>query len=173
MVRPLIVMIFPVPFALLANTPVADDVDSVTASAPMTPARAADPLMRREVAAVVPSYTLLLAVMPVTVRVFAVMFAVAVGWVSVYRPACAPASKVPVAVTVLPLPTVLVPKAPVEPALLMVTVSPLTTPFKVALVKSRVAVVDLSYSLLAPVMPEMVRAFAPTTNVCVTLVAAL
>ena len=68
---------------LSANVAVADEVDNVTPSAPMTPERAAEPLIRREVAVVVPSYSLLLAVMPVTVRAFAVMFAVAVGCVTV------------------------------------------------------------------------------------------
>ena len=166
-------IVFVLPIALSAKTPAAEAVDKVTASAPMTPDRAAVPVMSWDVAAVVPSYTLLFAVMPVTESALAVMFAVAVGCARVYRPACAPPRRVPVAVTVLPLATVLSPKAPVAPALLMVTVSPLTTPFRVALVKFNVAVVDRSYSLLAAVMPEMVRAFAVTTNVWVTLVAAL
>ena len=67
----------------VANVAVAEVVDNVTASAPITPESAAEPLISREVAAVVPSYSLLLAVMPVTVSAFAVMFAVVDGWVTV------------------------------------------------------------------------------------------
>ena len=54
---------------------------------PITPFSAAEPLFRSDVAAVVESYTLLLAVMPVIVSAFAVMLAVAVGCVTVYREA--------------------------------------------------------------------------------------
>ena len=78
-VRPAIVTVLFEAMALSANVAVAEAVESVTASAPITPESAAAPLMRREVAAVVLSYSLLLAVMPVTVRAFAVMLARAVG----------------------------------------------------------------------------------------------
>ena len=90
-----------------------------------------------------------------------------------YRDACAPPRTTPLAVTVLPFATVLSANAPVAPEESMLTVSPLTTPLSVAAVKLRVAVVDRSYSLFEAVMPEMVRALVATTNVCVTLVAAL
>ena len=76
-----------VPTVFDANVAVAPVVLSVTASRPITPFSAAEPLFRSDVAAVVESYTLLLAVMPVIVSAFAVMLAVAVGCVTVYREA--------------------------------------------------------------------------------------
>ena len=83
MVLPIMVTVLPVPTVFVANVAVAPVVLNVTASAPITPLNAAEPLFNKDVAAVVASYTLLLAVMPVMVRAFAVMFAVAVGCVTV------------------------------------------------------------------------------------------
>ena len=67
----------------LVKTPAAAPLTRFTlaASAVSTPTRAA--LVVVSVAVVVLSYTLLAAVMPVTVSGSAVMFAVGVGWVSV------------------------------------------------------------------------------------------
>ena len=83
MVSPAMVTCLPTPTFLLAKLAVANEVDSVTVSPLMTPESAAEPLLSNAVADVVASYSRLLAVMPVTVIVFAVMDAVAVGWVSV------------------------------------------------------------------------------------------
>ena len=55
----------------------------MTRSPDSTLARAAEVLTRRAVAKLVESYTRSVAVMPVTVRPLAVMFAVVLGWVSV------------------------------------------------------------------------------------------
>ena len=79
-VRPDIVTVLPVPTLLLSKVPTAEPVFSVTESPPTTPTRAAEPVLR--IAAVVPSYTLLSAVMPDTVRAFGMILAVGVGWVS-------------------------------------------------------------------------------------------
>ena len=79
MLRPATVIVLLLPTFLSANVAVADAVDSVTASPETTPESAAEPLFRSVVAELLPSYTLLLAVMPVTVRVFAVIDAVVVG----------------------------------------------------------------------------------------------
>ena len=68
-----------VPTFLLAKLAVADAVESVTVSPLMTPDNAAEPLLSRAVAESVPSYSRLLAVMPVTASAFAVMDAVVVG----------------------------------------------------------------------------------------------
>ena len=72
--------------SLLAKTPVAPAALSVTVSlAKILPTSAAPDVLI--VAAVVPSYTLLLAEMPVTVRVSGVMFAVTVDWDSLLQTA--------------------------------------------------------------------------------------
>ena len=83
MVSPLIVIVLPVPTFLSANTPAAFVVDSVTVSPDSTPARTAEVVTSREVAAVVLSYTRFVAVMPVTVIVLTPILAVVLGWVSV------------------------------------------------------------------------------------------
>ena len=83
MVSPAMVTVFPVATFLSANVAVADDVESVTVSPEMTPESAADALFNSAVAELVASYSRLLAVMPVTVSVFAEISAVVVGWVSV------------------------------------------------------------------------------------------
>ena len=153
-----------VPTVFDANVAVAPVVLSVTASMPITPFSAAEPLFRSDVAAVVASYTLLLAVIPVMVSAFAVMFAVVVGWVTVYRAACAPPSKTPAAVTVFEVPTVLSANVAVAPDESMVTVSLLTTPTSDAPVNDGVAFTDLSYSLLAAVMPVIVSVFVVTAK---------
>ena len=75
--------------------------------------------------------------------------------------------------TVLLVPTFLLANVAVAPDESIVTVSPLITPTSEALVNDGVAATAASYSLLAAVMPEMVSVFVATTNVCVTLVAAL
>ena len=72
-----------VPTFLLAKVAVALDVDKETLSPLMTPDSAAEFLFNKAVAETVESYSRLLVVMPVTVRVFVVMFADVVGWVSV------------------------------------------------------------------------------------------
>ena len=83
MVRPEIATVFPTPTVLSANAPATELVDNVTLSPLTTPASVADPETSCAVAFAVPSYTRLLAVMPVTVSSLAVMDAVVVGWVSV------------------------------------------------------------------------------------------
>ena len=79
MVRPATVTVLLLSTLLLANVAVADEVDKVTTSPETTPDSAAEPVFNNAVADVVRSYSRLLAVMPVTVMFFAVMFAVAVG----------------------------------------------------------------------------------------------
>jgi len=76
-VSPEIVTNIPVPGDEVANVPIVLVVTSVTVSPLITPTKAALPVFN--VATVVPSYVLLFAVMPVTVRFFAAMFAVVVG----------------------------------------------------------------------------------------------
>ena len=76
-VTPVMVMVLLVPTFLLSKVPVVDAVEMVTVSPLMVPTNAADPRFRDAV--VFWSYVLLLAVMPDTVSVFAVMSAVAVG----------------------------------------------------------------------------------------------
>ena len=71
--------VIPVATSLLANVPVAPGVPSVTVSPLTTPTSDAPPVLR--VASVVLSYTLLLAVTPLTVRPNGVMFALVVGCV--------------------------------------------------------------------------------------------
>jgi hypothetical protein len=61
----------------VANVPTAEMVFNVTVSPAITPTKAALPTFK--VAAVVPSYVLLFAVMPATVKFFWVIFAVVVG----------------------------------------------------------------------------------------------
>ncbi len=80
-VKPDTVTVLAVPTFLSAKTPVAPAVLSVTVSPDSTPTRAAPATFN--VAVVVRSYTLLLAVTPVTVSAFAVMSAEVAGWVSV------------------------------------------------------------------------------------------
>ena len=72
-----------VPTFFVPKVAVADAVLMVTASPLSTPTSAAEPLLRSAVADVLPSYTRSFAVMPDTVRVFTVIEAVVVGWVSV------------------------------------------------------------------------------------------
>ena len=72
MVMPAMVTCFPAPMVLFAKLAVADAVDRLTVSPATTPDRAADPVTRSAVADVVASYSRLLAVIPVTVRFFAV-----------------------------------------------------------------------------------------------------
>ena len=79
--RPDILTKMPVPTLDVANVPTAVEVDNVTVSPAMTPTSEALPVFK--VAVVLASYTLLFAVMPVTVKALAVMFAVEVGWVNV------------------------------------------------------------------------------------------
>ena len=79
MVKPVVVTVIPLATSLLANVPVAPLVPSVTVSPLNTPTRDALPVFR--VAVVVLSYTLLLAVTPLTVRPNGVIFALVVGWV--------------------------------------------------------------------------------------------
>ena len=62
----------PAPMVLLAKVAVADVVDRLTVSPATTPDNAADPVTSCAVADVVASYSRLLAVMPVTVKFFAV-----------------------------------------------------------------------------------------------------
>ena len=83
MVKPDKVTVLPVPAVLLEKTPEAPLVLMLefTVSPVTTPDNAAVPVLK--VAVVAPSYTLLLAVTPLMVSVAAVMFAVALGWVTV------------------------------------------------------------------------------------------
>src|SRR5258706_496673 len=78
-VKPETVTFLPVPTVLLLNVPAALPVLSVTASPDTTPTNAA--LLVLSVAVVLPSYTLLLAVMPETVSIAAEIFAVVVALV--------------------------------------------------------------------------------------------
>ena len=79
-VRALTVTVLPVPTLAWANAPVAPVLTSVTVSPESTPTRAALPVLR--VAVVVPLYTMLDAVTPVTVIGKAVILAVVVGAVT-------------------------------------------------------------------------------------------
>ena len=83
MVTPVIVIAFAVPTALSANVPAMPLVEMLTTSFVSTPTSDAEFVLSRVVALVVESYTRLLVVIPVTVRFFAVMFAVVEGCVSV------------------------------------------------------------------------------------------
>jgi hypothetical protein len=67
----------PVPTDEVAKVPIAPAVFKVAASPAMTPTRTALPVFN--VAVVLPSYVLLFAVIPVTVRDLEVMLAVVVG----------------------------------------------------------------------------------------------
>ena len=69
------VTIFPVSTFLSGTVAVADEVESVTTSLPCLPTSAADPRTNCGVTFVPALYVRLLAVMPVTVSVLAVMFA--------------------------------------------------------------------------------------------------
>ena len=80
MVSPETVTVLPVPTLASEKAPVAEDTSRVTSSPVTTPTMDALPVF--SVALAVPSYTLLEAVIPVTVNSFCVIFAVAVGWVS-------------------------------------------------------------------------------------------
>ena len=82
-VRPATVTIFDVPTFLSANVAVALPVARFTTSGDTTPTNAAEPLFNNAVADTKPSYTLLLAVMPLTVSDFDVTLADVVGCVSV------------------------------------------------------------------------------------------
>ena len=82
MVSPAMVTCLPTPMFLLAKLAVADVVDNVTVSPLITPDNAAEPFTNNAVADVVPSYSRLLAVMPVTVSSFVVTSAVVCGWVN-------------------------------------------------------------------------------------------
>ena len=73
MVRPAMLTVLLFDANRSANVAVAEAVDRVTESPDTTPDNAALPLLRSDVADVVPSYTLLLAVMPVTVSNLVVM----------------------------------------------------------------------------------------------------
>ena len=75
------VMVLLVPTFWFVNTPEVEVVEILTLSPEITPTNAAEP--RLSITAVVWSYTLLLAVIPVTVSSLVVMLAVVVGWVSV------------------------------------------------------------------------------------------
>ena len=66
MVSPETVTILPVPALASAKAPAAEATLRVTLSLPTTPTKAALPVLR--VAVVLPSYTLLLAVIPLTVN---------------------------------------------------------------------------------------------------------
>lgn len=77
MVSPEICTLLPVPTVAELNRPVADPALSTTLPPSKLPTRAA--LAALMVAVVVPSYSLLLAVMPLTVRVLPVIEAVVVG----------------------------------------------------------------------------------------------
>jgi len=124
----------------------------LTSSAPMIPERASVPVA---VAAVVLSYTLLFPVRPEIVNSFAVISPDKVGWVRVYFDASAPDIVKPVVVIVIPVPTLALAKVyTVLPP--KNTSSPVATPTIVA-VPVAVAAVLLSYTLLFPVSPEMVR----------------
>ena len=79
---PAIVTVLFVPTVFVAKVAVAELVDNVMLSLPCTPTSVADPKISCAVAAVVESYTRLLAVMPETVSSFVVMFAVAEGCVN-------------------------------------------------------------------------------------------
>ena len=78
--RPDTVTTFAVPTEDDAKLPLAEAVSSVTVSPDTTPTSVAVPVF--SVAVAILSYTLLLAVMPLTVSAFAVMSAVVVGCVS-------------------------------------------------------------------------------------------
>ena len=77
LVTPVMVTVLLVPTFLLSNVPVVDAVEMVTVSPEMTPTNAAVP--RFSDAVVFWSYVLLLAVIPETVRAFAVTSADVVG----------------------------------------------------------------------------------------------
>ena len=71
------------PTDLVSNNAVAELSSSVTTSFISMPTREAAFLTSNDVAAVDALYTRLEAVIPLTVNVFRVMFAVVLGWVSV------------------------------------------------------------------------------------------
>ncbi len=79
--KPAVATCFETPVFLLAKWPEAPVDTRVTLSVPKIPERAA--LTVLSIASVVPSYTLLAAVTPVTVRAAGVMVPVVEGWVSV------------------------------------------------------------------------------------------
>ena len=79
MVSPEIVTVFAVPTVLVANSAVAPLRSSPGVSPKTIPESAAEVVTSCEVASTVRSYTRLLAVMPVTVSVFAIIVAVVVG----------------------------------------------------------------------------------------------
>ena len=151
---------FPVPTPALENAK-AGVPPKVTSSSEITPTREAAPVT---VAAVVPSYTLSPPVRPLTVNTFAVMFAINVGWVSVYFHACVPERVNPETTTDLPMPTVAEAKFAVAFPMTRLTESPAPTPTKDAPAASTVVDVVRSYSLLAadiPVTERGVRSTAP------------
>ena len=80
---PVIVIAFAAPTALSANAPAIPLVEMLTTSPLSTPTSAAEPVLRIDIALALALYTRSLAVIPLTVNIFAVMFAAVVGWVSV------------------------------------------------------------------------------------------
>ncbi len=122
-----------------AKVPVAPVETRLTTSPDITPKR--DALTVVKVAVVVPSYTLLFAVAPVTVNPIEVILAVVVGCTKEYFPASAPLRVSPAIATILPGPTFLFTKLPVAPVVTRVTTSGPTTPTRTALPVFIVAVV--------------------------------
>ena len=131
--------VLPVPTFLLANAPVAPAVSSVDVVAGDHAGQVARRC--RSMAAVVPSYTLLLAVMPVTVKGAAVMFAVVVGAGQVVVARVAAEERQAAQGHADPVPTFLVAKVPVGVSMSSVTSSPGTAPTRWAPVVSAVVVV--------------------------------
>ena len=82
-VMPVIVIALLLPTVFEANVPLIPATDMETVSPLTTPESAADDVTSWSYASVVASYTRLLAVMPVTVNVFAVTDAEVDGWVRV------------------------------------------------------------------------------------------
>ena len=83
MVIPEIVMAFALPTFLFAKIPAMEEVERLTESPDSTPDNAALEVSSVEVAFAEALYTRLLAVMPVTVMVFAVTAPVTVGCINV------------------------------------------------------------------------------------------
>ena len=139
---PLTVTVLPFPTDLDANVVEIPVTSTVTTSPVITPENAAPVLVTFAEAEA--SYVLLLNTRPPTVRGFAEMEAVRVGWVSEYRLDFVPPRARPAIVTVLPLATDFVAKDAVPPVFTKVTSSVPTTPTRTEFVKSGVAVVERS-----------------------------
>ena len=121
-----------VPMFLFAKVAAAFAVESTTSSDPCLPTSTAEPFTRRAVATTPESYTRSVAVIPETVSSLAVIFAVVLGWASVYSDAFAPLMVRPEIVIVLPVPTFLSANTPTAFVVESVTVSPDSTPAKAA-----------------------------------------